>query len=82
MRSRVLPAVHHLNKSHWDLQRRSARGGEMTFSDRITCVRVVAGLPKTSSEVMPLDEDLATALQLPLCSDDGVLSMLYISQTL
>ena len=26
--------------------------------------------------VMPLDEDFATALQLPLCSDDEVLSML------
>ena len=38
---------------------------ERTFSDRITCVRVI-----------PLDEDFATALQLPLCSDDEVLSML------
>ena len=56
-RSRVLPAVHHLNKGHWDLQRRSwslevvleEANFEMTFSDRITCIREVAGLPKTSS---------------------------------
>ena len=41
---------------------------EMTFSDRITCIRVL--IPGS------LDEDLATALQLPLCSDDEVLSML------